>query len=189
MGRLTDILANGDGEGLRRAWTETKAAEDFGPLPSGEYVARIIAGELEQSRSNSTPGYKLTFKVLEGEYAGRQFWHDIWLTPAALPMAKRDLGKLGVTSLDQLEQRLPARLRCKVKLALRRNDDGTEYNKVRRFDVIGIDPLEQDAFAPTDDPNGDAADNAEQAETEGTDAGDNEGEGTDHDSPAVESLF
>ncbi len=151
MGKLSDILANGGGDELGRKWNDTEAAEDFAPLPSGEYVARIIAGELFTSRTNGTPGYKLAFKVLEGDHAGRQFWHDIWLTPAALPMAKRDLGKLGVTDLEQLERPLPAGIRCAVKLALRRDDDGSEYNRVRRFDVLGIDEPERDAFAPTDD--------------------------------------
>jgi hypothetical protein len=144
--KLSDIL-NGGGESLRLAWANTAAASDFTPLPAGTYVARIVSGELATAKSG-TPGYKLTFKVLEGEYAGRQFWHDIWLTAAALPMAKRDLGKLGVTSLEQLEKPLPPGIRCGVKLALRRGDDGTEYNRVRAFDVIGIDKPEDDDFAP-----------------------------------------
>jgi len=150
MGKLSDILANRDGEQLRRAWKTTEAADDFAPLPRGEYVAHIIACELFNSRDKGTPGFKLTFKVIDGDHAGRQFWHDIWLTPAALPMAKRDLGKLGVTDLEQLERSLPSHMRCSVKLALRRDDDGTEYNRVRRFDVLGIDEPERDAFAPDD---------------------------------------
>jgi hypothetical protein len=161
MGKLSDILDNSDGDRLRQAWNKTEAAEDFGPLPSGEYVARIIAGELFTSRTNGTPGYKLTFGVLEGDFADRQFWHDIWLTPAALPMAKRDLGKLSVANLDQLEKPLPPGIRCCVKLALRRNDNGNEFNKVRRFDVIGIDEPERNAFAPD---NGDAEDSANEPE-------------------------
>ena len=68
-------------------------------------------------------------------------------------MAKRDLAKLGVTALEQLEQPLPPGIRCKVKLALRRDDDGTEYNRVKRFEAVGIDPPEQDAFAPQDGPH------------------------------------
>ena len=156
MGKLSDILRDGDADRLRHQWDKTEAAEEFAPLPSGDYVARIIAGEMAQSRKNATPGYKLNFRVIEGDYASRQFWHDIWLTPAALPMAKRDLGKLGVTSLDQLESPLPPGIRCQVKLVLRREDDGSEYNKVRRFDVLGIDEPEQDAFAP-DDAQGDNA--------------------------------
>lgn len=152
MGKLSDILSAGgqSGDDLKAAWNDTDAATDFAPLPGGEYVARIVAGELFTGRTNGTPGFKLAFKVLEGPHAGRQFWHDIWLTAAALPMAKRDLGKLGVVDLEQLERPLPAGIRCAVKLALRRDDDGSEFNKVRRFDVLGIDEPERDDFAPTD---------------------------------------
>ena len=184
MGKLSDILNEGDGNRLRQAWGETEAAEDFAPLPAGEYVARIIGGELCNSSKKSTPGYKLTFKVLEGEHTGRQFWHDIWLTPAALPMAKRDLGKLGVTSLEQLDNPLPSGMRCAVKLVLRKDDDGTEYNKVRRFDVIGIDKPEPDAFAPAesddaeDDQAGESETSAAVAVDDESDAGEqSEGRG------------
>jgi len=144
--KLTDIL-NGGGDSLRSAWDSAQAASDFAALPADIYRARIIGGELVKAKGG-TPGYKLTFKVIEGEHANRHFWHDVWLTPAALPMAKRDLGKLGITSLEQLEAPLPAGIRCKVKLALRRDDDGTEYNKVRTFEVLGIDGMDDAAFAP-----------------------------------------
>lgn len=151
MGKLSDILNNGDGERIRRAWSETEAADEFGPLPPGEYVAHIIDGDLEQSRRKGTPGYKLEFRVIEGDYAGRHFWHDVWLTEAALPQAKRDLGKLGVTDLSQLEQPLPRFIRVKAKVVLRKDDNGAESNRVRRFDVIGLDEPLQDEFAPADD--------------------------------------
>ncbi|MGO8691872.1 MAG: DUF669 domain-containing protein [Thermoguttaceae bacterium] len=147
---LSDILRNGERESLSRAWGETQAAEDFAPLPSGEYVARIVGAELFTSKTKGTAGYKLGFRVLEGDHQGRQFWHDVWLTPAALPMAKRDLAKLGVTALEQLERPLPPGIRCRVKLALRKDDEGSEYNRVKTFLVEGIDPPEVDAFAPAD---------------------------------------
>ena len=150
MGKLSDILAAGNREGLSRAWGNTEAAKDFAPLPAGQYTARIIAGELSTSRNKGTPAYKLTFKVLEGDHTGRQFWHDIWLTEAAMPMAKRDLGKLGITELEQLERPLPPGFRCLVKLALRKDDSGIEFNRVRSFDVLGIDKPEEDDFAPVD---------------------------------------
>ena len=95
MQKLSDILANGSADSLRKQWGETEAAGEFDPLPAGEYVARIIGGELTTAKTKGTPGYKLTFRVLEGEHEGRQFWDDIWLTPAALPMAKRDLTQAG----------------------------------------------------------------------------------------------
>lgn len=89
--------------------------------------------------------------MIAGEHAGRQVWHDLYLTPAALPMAKRDLAKLGIDDQAKLEQPLPLGIRCKVKVALRTDDDdGTQRNRVVRFDVIGIDRPEPDAFAPVD---------------------------------------
>jgi len=161
MGKLSDILGARSRD-IQDAWDATAEAEDFAPLPPGEYACRIVAGELETSRSNNTPGYKLTFRVLEGDHANRLIWHDVWLTPAALPMAKRDLRKLGIVDLAQLEQPLPPGMRASVKLALRRGDDGAEYNRVRRLDVIGIDEPEPDAFAPED-----AAQSEEKTESEG----------------------
>lgn len=149
MGRLTDILGGGGNDDhIRRLWNETEAAGDFVPLPKGGYVARIVRGELESSRTKSTPGYKLEFAVIEGAFAGRKFWHDVWLTPAALPMAKRDLAKLGIASLDDLERPFPQGIVCKVKLALRREDDGSERNRVVAFDVIRIEAPQVDPFAP-----------------------------------------
>jgi len=152
VGRLTDILQNGTAETLRQAWDLTEAAGELAPLPPGEYTAHITAGVLENAKTRGTPGYKLTFRVCEGDYTGRQFWHDLWLTEAALPMTKRDLAKLGVTSLEQLDLPLPRGIRCRCKLVLRRGDDGAEFNQVRTFTVVGIDEPEADAFAPADEP-------------------------------------
>jgi hypothetical protein len=147
--KLMDILHSSERDELARAFDQAKAAEDFGPLPKGEYVAHVVEGHLDTTKKGK-PAFRLTFRIAEGEHAGRKFWHHCYLTPAAIPMAKRDLLKLGITSLDQLDNPLPAGIRCKAKLSLRRNDDGTEFNKVERFEVIAIDQPEPDAFAPAD---------------------------------------
>jgi hypothetical protein len=146
--RLSDIL-HSDRESLERAWKATAAAAEFAPLPKGEYTFRIVAGELFTSKSRGTPGYKLTLEVAEGEHEGRRAWADWWLTPAALPMAKRDLAKIGVSELEQLERPLPSGIIIRGKLAIRRDDDGNESNRLVRFDCIGIE--KGDAFEPKDD--------------------------------------
>ena len=153
MGKLQDIIHDGNGavDRLRRTWDSTESAGEPAALPPGEYICHAVAGQLERSRSNSTPGYKLTFRVIEGEHVGRHIWLDLWLTEAAMGFAKRDLSKLGVTSLDQLEQPLPQGIRCACKVVKRRADDGTEYNRLKSFSVICVDEPEQDAFAPTDE--------------------------------------
>ena len=164
---LSDILS-GRTDSLRDQWEQTEAATDFAPIPAGTYVARIISGELFTA-TTGTPGYKLCFKVIEGEHAGRLFWNDVWLTPPALPMAKRDLGKLGVTDLDQLGQPLPPGIRCKAKLTVRKDDDGSEYNRVRSFEVLGIDsdPTVDDDFAPDIEGVPDTGDEVEELERAG----------------------
>lgn len=177
--KLTDILRGGDADSLRDQWDRAEAATDFEPLPGGTYTARILSGELFTARSG-TPGYKLAFAVLEGEHAGRRFWHDVWLTATALPMAKRDLGKLGVASLNQLEKPLPPGIRVKAKVVLRRDDDGGEHNRVRTFEVVGVDTVDDPDFAPET-----ASDDGSKAEAD--DAGDN-GTGRLIDDPPADAV-
>ncbi|MCD0459211.1 DUF669 domain-containing protein [Roseiconus lacunae] len=156
MGKLSDILREqGKLDDIAAAWDSTDAAGDFDTLPKGEYVADIVKGDAIESRTNATPGYRLTFEVAEGDHVGGRFWHECWFTEAALSRTKRDLGKLGVTDLRQLEQPLPAVFRCRVKLAVRRDDDGNESNRVRLFDVLEVIRPEPDAFAPTTEANAD----------------------------------
>jgi Protein of unknown function (DUF669) len=152
--RLADILLNSEREKLERQWNSTKAADDLKLLPTGEYRCSIASGELFTAKTG-TPGYKLKLVVLDGEHAERLIWHDLWLSDLALPMAKRDLGKLGITSLEQLERPLPDGIVVAAKVALRKNDDGTEYNRVNRLDVVGIEPPEPEPFAPSEHSNGD----------------------------------
>jgi len=147
--RLSDILA-GRNEEIRGQWDQTEAAQDFAPVPAGTYEAHVDSLELANSRRNCTPSVMLTFRIAEGEHAGRLVWHDLWLTPAALPRTKRDCVKLGLNSLDEIENATvtPGRIRCKVRVALRRDDDGNEHNDVRRFDVLRIDEPGADPFTP-----------------------------------------
>jgi hypothetical protein len=153
--RLSDILRlNPEQKSLHRVWEETEAAGDFEPLPAGEYPCRIVCGELFNAKKG-TPGYKLTFEVTEGEFADRRIWHDLWLTTPALPMSKRDLAKIGVTHPEQLEQPVPPGILVKVKLALRKDDDGNTFNKVKSFEVIGEE--KGDAFAPPEDAGADTS--------------------------------
>lgn len=147
---LVDVLHAGgtSREDLARAFDETEAAVDLQPLPRGTYRCRIVDGELTESRGG-TPGYSLTFAVEEGDHRGRRLWHTLWLTPAAMAMAKRDLLKLGVRSLDMLERPLPPGFVCDVRVALRADDDGAERNRVQAFDVVELraDPSGDDDFA------------------------------------------
>ena len=150
--KLADVLGgSGGGAGFGDLWNNTAAADDnSGPIPPGEYRCRVVAGELAESRSG-TPSYKLTFQVAEGEHAGRRVWHDLWLTPAAMPTTKRDLAKLGIVEPAQLDRPLPSGFVAKVKVILHRGDNGNEFNRVKHFEVVAVEKPEPDPFAPKDD--------------------------------------
>jgi hypothetical protein len=146
--KLSDILPRTDRERLSSVWASAKPADDLKPVPAGEYRCQIVDGRLFSAKTG-TIGYKLTIEVLEGEHAGRHLWWDCWLSEPALPMTKRDLQKIGVTSLEQLEGPLPEGIIVNVRVVLRKNDDETEYNRITRFDVVAIERPEPEPFAPS----------------------------------------
>ena len=137
--RLTDILNGESREDLSRRFNETEAAPEYAPVPKGVYSTDLSSGELTNSGSG-TPGYTLGFTIREGEFAGRRIWHTLWLTLAAMPMTKRDLAKLGITRLDQLERPVPPGIVCQLTVSLRTDDDGETRNRVTRYEVVEIRP-------------------------------------------------
>jgi hypothetical protein len=138
--RLDDILSGGSDD-FDALWNETDAAGDDGPLPAGTYRCLVVNGELSQSRGKQTPSYKLTCEVIEpAPFAGRRIWHDLWLTPKALPTAKRDLAKLGITRPAQMNAPLRSGIVIEAKLTTRTEDDGRTFNRVRDFQVVADGP-------------------------------------------------
>ena len=150
---LTDILQNGHRDRLAQVWDKTEAAEDFAPLPAGEYVCRLESGELFTSKAKGTPGYKLTFRIADGDHAGRKVWHDLYLTDGALRFTRRDLSKLDINNLEQLEQPVPQGIRCKVRVVVKTDDDGEERNRVRKIERLEDDPPDPFAAKPPEPAN------------------------------------
>jgi hypothetical protein len=138
--RLDDILSGG-ADDFDALWDETDAAGDDVPLPAGTYRCLVVAGELSQSRGKGTPSFKMTLEVIApAPFAGRRVWHDLWLTPKALPTAKRDLAKLGITQTRQLNAPLRAGIVIEAKITQRTEDDGRVFNRVRDFQVVADGP-------------------------------------------------
>jgi hypothetical protein len=144
---LVDVLGE-TRDKLARQFEQTEAAGDMVTLPRGVYRCRVTDGEPVTSKKSQTPGYQIVFTVDDGDHKGRKLWHTAWLTDAAMPMSKRDLAKLGVTSLDMLDRPLPACFVCDVKVALRADDDGVVRNRVVSFTVVDVlaDPTADDDF-------------------------------------------
>ncbi len=146
--RLRDIV-RGNAADFNRTWNETEASSGFDPLPPGTYRCLVSDGCLFTSKTNATPGFKITFQVIDPPHAGRKVWHDVWLSSKALSMAKGELAKLGITSPDQLEQPLPPGLIANVQVIQRTDDNGVVFNRVKTFKVIESD-IPADDYRPDD---------------------------------------
>lgn len=123
---------------LQNEFNDVDAAPEYEPLPAGEYEAGLVSGSFSESRQG-TPGYTITFEIRDGEQAGRRLSDTLWLTPAAIPFTKRDLSKLGITSFEQMKRPVPEGIVCRLRVALRRDDDGTQYNKLRSWEPVRLE--------------------------------------------------
>jgi hypothetical protein len=149
---LSSILPGGDdgNDDIFDEFDRTKAAEDFGTLPKGAYIALAIGGQIDQA-GTGTKCYTMEFRISEGEFTGRRLWLSRYFTPAALPYTKRDLAKFGIDSKVKLDQPFPAnRFVCRLTVVLRREDDGTERNEIRNVEVLRVQEPQADPFAPPD---------------------------------------
>jgi len=147
---LVEVLHGTARQELFASFNATAAAGDMLPLPRGTYRCRVTDGELSTSKGG-TPGFQVVFTVDRGEHKGRRLWHTAWLTVASMPLAKRDLAKLGIRSLDMLDRPMPPGMVADVKVVLRVDDDGTERNRVASFNVVEVlaDPTGDADFAST----------------------------------------
>lgn len=151
---LAGIVAGAGGgeEDVLDLFDRTTAADDFGPVPKGTYVALAVSGQRTTARTG-TAGYTVEFKMIEGEFSGRRVWRTWFFTPAAMQYTKRDLAKLGITSKEQLLAPFPAnRMVVKLVVTVRKDDDGTEKNEVTDLKFLRTHEPEADPFAPETGP-------------------------------------
>lgn len=145
---LSNILSAADRNALEQLWATTTAAPEFTPLPSGQYLAHVEGGRLFTAETG-TRGFELTFRIAEGEHLGRTVRHRLWLTAAAMPMTKRELARIGINSIAQLDQPVPpSRIRCRIQVVARTSESGEVFNEVRNFKVVAIDDPHPEPFAP-----------------------------------------
>ena len=71
--------------------------QEFDLLPAGKYLAQVIDSEIKPTKSNTGQVLKLTFEVLDGEFARRRLW-------AYLNIANEsaDAERIGLSQLSAL---------------------------------------------------------------------------------------
>src|SRR5574337_281755 len=50
------------------------AAQDFAPVPSGEYPAIITDSDMKPTKKNDGQYLELTYQIIDGPYKGRLVW-------------------------------------------------------------------------------------------------------------------
>ena len=119
-----------------------EAAAAFKPLPAGIYTARIVSGSLCQTKKGDD-AYRMTFEVSEGELRARRVSRTWTFSEKAIGYAKRDLAAFGLTTSQKLLEVFPPigrEVYVKLTVAMQRGDDGkSEFNDVKRIDILRID--------------------------------------------------
>lgn len=91
--------------------TNAAPADDFSPIPIGEYTAIISKDEIKTAKSGNGDYLSMTVKIVDGEYKNRTIFTilNLWNSnPKAKEIAERELSSIkeavGVTELRDTSQ-------------------------------------------------------------------------------------
>lgn len=92
--------------------TNVAPAEDFSPIPVGDYPAMIVDSDVKPTKARTGHFAELVFEVTEGKYKGRKVWARLNLdnpNAKAVEIAQRELsaichavGKLQIQDTQEL---------------------------------------------------------------------------------------
>jgi hypothetical protein len=108
-------------------------------VPLGTYTATLIDSRIVQAIRKGTAGVTLYWTVQENGWS-RRVWKTLWLSPAALPRSKAELGRLGVSSLEDLDRDPPVKpgAVCRLVIADVRHIEGGVERSVVRWEVLAV---------------------------------------------------
>ena len=117
-----------------------RTLDSYSPLPPGEYHVGIMASELKNTRSGGSM-LSFTYEVMDGDYQGSRVWDNLNLwhnNPKTVEIAMRQLKSIATASGYPNPNYIPDSselhgLEMKVKLAIRRDGDGNEYQDIKAY--------------------------------------------------------
>ena len=124
--------------------TQVPPQQEFDLLPAGKYLAQIIDSEVVPTKAGTGQILKLTFEVLEGDFANRRLWARLNITNENAQAQQIGLAQLsalchavGVTKLtDSLElHERPVLVTVKVRKA-KPGDTYGDSNDVTGFAAV-----------------------------------------------------
>ena len=155
---LADLIRNADPK-----------QTEFGLIPPGEYEAIVYECELTKSKTQN-PMFKVTYKIIEGDFENRRVWDYVTLTDKTVGFAVAKLLAMGAESQEAIaealgsekkglavcKQMVDSRVTIKLRITKGTGDyEGTESNKVTFVEASKT--TSQKAFDDDDDDDGAAA--------------------------------
>lgn len=90
---------------------DVEPADDFTPIPAGEYLMQIIDSDMKPTRDGTGQYLELTLQIIDGQYKGRLCWDRLNLvnkSQKAVEIAQRTLSAIcravGVPSVQDSAQ-------------------------------------------------------------------------------------
>ena len=128
----------------------TQEGNSWEVLPVGEYVAQIVEADIQQPNSGDGHHLALTWKIIEGDYEGRQVWQRITIlhsSERAQTIGRRTIKDLCVAT-DVAEKVADAEVflfkPVRIRLGIEKDKQGIypDKNKVSRILPLETKPAE-----------------------------------------------
>ena len=137
-------------------------SDNYGaPIPAGNYVAEVNRSEVKQTKDGRGSYLSLSFKIIEGEFAGRLIFQNITLTNAnatAQAIGREQMAQLagacGILSLQDSEQLHGIAMTIRVAIETDKTGQYEPRNTIKKFFPLGS-PMHNTApqgFAPQSTP-------------------------------------
>lgn len=118
---------------------EVKIESQFSAMPAGEYLAQIVDSEVKPTKSGSGMVLKLTWKVVDGQFANRNVFEYVNMqnqNPTAEKIGKETLTKIcsaiGVTARVTDSTQLHGKP-AKIVLAVKQDPQFGESNEIKAY--------------------------------------------------------
>lgn len=111
--------------------------ESAGECP-GTYTGTLVMSCIVRSVNTKNIGVALYWDIHYDTYIKRRVWRTLWLSQAALPYTKRELRRLGVRTLADLDNDPPVPLGaiCRLVIAEVEDPGGCREHRIVRWQVL-----------------------------------------------------
>lgn len=134
--------------------TQVAPADDFTPIPAGDYTAMIIDSGMEQTKTGRGSFLKLTLQIIDGPLSGRLLWDRLTLVhdnTKTVEIAQRQLSAichaLGIMQVQDSAQLHGKPMLLRVKYIEGDGQYGPK-NEIGAYKAIGSAPTKPAPTAP-----------------------------------------